>query len=89
MELAIKKSIPRLSRQYSKSSQQANKSKPPGVTQKHAWSDRSTPAPKPVATTSTDRPTEIGSVTVVRRPVMWYVTVERRKVMMLTDINIL
>ena len=44
--------------QYSKSSQQANKSKPPGDMQKYAWSDCSTPAPKPVATMSTDRPTE-------------------------------
>ena len=44
--------------QYSKSSQQAEKSKPSVDTQKQTLSDRSTPAAKPNVTTSTDKPTE-------------------------------
>ena len=44
--------------QYSKSSQQAEKTKPSVDTQKQTRSDRSTPAAKPNVTTSTDKPTE-------------------------------
>ena len=71
--------------QYSKSSQQANKSKPLGDTQKYARSDCSTPAPMPRLIGLL----KLGSITILRRPITWYVTVERRKVMMLTEINIL
>ena len=63
MELCVavkkEKHLPELRKgqQYSKSSQQAEKPKSSGDTQKHSQSDRTTSAPKAAVTMSTDRPT--------------------------------